>query len=91
MKIFKTKLTIFQRVQISIKIKIAEKQTIVTFRSKLKLALTRTNFEMYLLNINVTFNENTFIEKEFKNAFFPSKTNGTPGYEDVHVIAIRHL
>lgn len=45
---------------------------------------------MYLLNINVTFNENTFIEKEFKSAFIPSRTNGTPGYEDVHVITIRH-
>ena len=50
-----------------------------------------TNFESYLPNITTIFRENCLTKEEFKNAFFPLKTNKSPGYDNINVSVIRNL
>ena len=50
-----------------------------------------TNFESYLPNVTIIFQEHCLTEEEFKNAFFSLKTNKSPGYDNIHVNVIRNL
>ena len=56
-----------------------------------KIPSSNTNFESYLPNITTTILGKPFKEKEFKDAFFVLKTNKSPGYDTLHVNAIRKL
>ena len=61
------------------------------FKLVLKIPSSNTNFELHLPNINTCILEKSLKEKEFKDAFFASKANISPGCDKLHVNDIKKL
>ena len=56
-----------------------------------KIPPSSTKFEPYFPNITTAFNNNPLTEKEFKDSFFPTETNKSPGYDTLHMNVIRSM
>ena len=56
-----------------------------------KIPSDSTNFESYIPNIATVLSDMPLSEKEFKDPFFALKTNKSPGYDNLHVNAIKSM
>ena len=55
---------------------------------KSKISNDQEDFEKYLANCNTVMNDAPLTDEEVRNAFYPLKTNKSPGYDDISFNAI---
>ena len=53
-----------------------------------KISNDQEDFEKYLANCNTVMNDAPLTDEEVRNAFYPLKTNKSPGYDDISFNAI---
>ena len=53
-----------------------------------KISNDQEDFEKYLTNCNTVMNDAPLTDEEVRNAFYPLKTNKSPGYDDISFNAI---
>ena len=56
-----------------------------------KIPPSNTNFDSYLPHVCTIFAEKSVTEEELKRAFFSSKPNKTPGYDNINANVVKKI